>query len=135
MFNSRYHWREQAGRRKSQNFHDDFPNLSIITKSTTPGEVQLTFIHATIGNNSLGVSAVAFSLAGNIDSTSVFSIKMDIYFDADSNKIRLPITEVLLCAASGDLVRSKKHQDWTPRNAVLLSPFFAEAAILTMGSP
>ena len=32
----------------------DFPNLTILTKITTPGEVQLTFGHTTIGNKSLG---------------------------------------------------------------------------------
>ena len=41
----------------------DFPNLAILTKSATPGKVQLTFIHAAVGNKSLGESVVAFSLA------------------------------------------------------------------------
>ena len=31
-----------------------FPNLAIITKSSTPGEIQLTFGHADVGNKSLG---------------------------------------------------------------------------------
>ena len=55
---------------------------------------------------------------------------MDINFSADVENIRLPIAEVLLCAAAGDLARSKKQQDWTPHNAVLLPPFLTEAAIL-----
>ena len=38
----------------------------------------------------------------------------------DSNKIRLPISEVLLRAAAGDLARSKKQSYWTPLNAVLM---------------
>ena len=58
----------------------DFPNVAILTKSDTPGEVQLTFGHATVGNNSLGESVVAFALAGNLDSLSIVSIKMDIAF-------------------------------------------------------
>ena len=33
-------------------------------------------------------------------------------------------------AAAGDLTRSNKQRDWTPRNAVLLPPFLTEAAIL-----
>ena len=55
---------------------------------------------------------------------------MDIAFAADGNKIRLPIAEVLLHAANINLARSKKHQYWTPRNAVLLTAFVTEAAIL-----
>ena len=31
----------------------DLPNLAILKKSTTPGEVQLTFVHASVGNKSL----------------------------------------------------------------------------------
>ena len=50
---------------------DNFPNLAILTKSATPGEVQLTFAHVAVGNKPLGESVVAFSQAGNIDSPSV----------------------------------------------------------------
>ena len=81
----------------------DFPNLAILTKSATPGEVQLTFGHATVGNKSLGESVVAFALAIYLSSPFVVSIKMDINFSADVENIRLPIAEVLLCAAAGDL--------------------------------
>ena len=52
----------------------------------------------------------------------------------DNGKIRLPITEVLLCAAAGNLVRLKKHQDWTPCNAVLILPLITETEILDEGS-
>ena len=45
------------------------------------------------------------------------------------DNIRLQIAEVLLCAAVGNLTRSKKQWDWTPHNAVLLPPFLTEAAI------
>ena len=55
---------------------------------------------------------------------------MDIVFETASNKIRLPITEVLLCAAASNPARKKKQQYWTPRNAVLLPPLLTEAAIL-----
>ena len=52
-----------------------------------------------------------FALVGNLDSPSVISIKMDITFAVDGNKIRLPIKGVLLRAATGDLARSKKQRD------------------------
>ena len=98
---------------------EDFPNLTILTKSATPGKVQLMFGHATVGNKSLGESVVTFALAGYLSLPSVVSIKMDIIFAVDSDNIRLLIMEVLPCAASEDLTRSKKQQDWTPHNAVL----------------
>ena len=68
----------------------DFPNLAILTKSATPGKVQLTFGHAAVGNKSLGESVVAFTLAGDLISPSVVSLKIDITFAADGDKIRLP---------------------------------------------
>ena len=111
-------------------FCNDFPNLAILTKSATPGEVQLKFVHATVGNKSLGEYVVVFSLAGYIDSPSAVSINMEINFFTNSDNIYLPITEVLLCAATGNLARSKKQRDWTQRNAVLLPPFITEATIL-----
>ena len=86
--------------------------------------------HATVGNNSLGESFVDFSLVGNLDSPSVVFINMDIDFAEDNNKIRLPITEVLLCADASDLVRLTKQRDWAPCNAAPLPPFLAKAAIL-----
>ena len=109
---------------------EDFPNLAILTKSSTPGDIQLTFGHAVIGNKSLGESVVAFALAGDLSSPSVIYFNTDIAFAADGDKIRLPIAEVLLCAAAGDLARSKNQRDWTSRNSVLLLPFLTEAAIL-----
>ena len=41
---------------------EDFPNITILTKSSTPGVVESTFGHVTVGNKSLGESAVAFDL-------------------------------------------------------------------------
>ena len=71
-----------------------------------------------------------FALGGDLIPPSVVSIKMDIAFAADGNKISLQITEVLLRAAVGNLTRSKKQRDWTPRHTVLLPPLLTESAIL-----
>ena len=49
-----------------------------------------------------------FSLAGDLRSPSVISPKIEFAFATDGDKIRLPIAEVLLRAASGNLARSKK---------------------------
>ena len=72
---------------------------------------------------------MAFALVGDLSSPSVISLKIKIAFATYSDKIYLPIAEVLLCAAAGDLTRSKKQRYWTPHNAVLLPSFLAEAAI------
>ena len=71
-----------------------------------------------------------FALAGDISSPFISPLKIDINFAADGDKIRLPITEVILCTATGNHTRSKKQRDWTPRSAVLLPPFLTEAEIL-----
>ena len=71
-----------------------------------------------------------FALAVNLSSPSVISLKIEIAFAADGNKISLTIVEVLLHAAAGDLTRSKKQRDWTLCNTVLLPPFLTEVVIL-----
>ena len=76
---------------KFKRFCGDFPSLAILTKSATPGNIQLTFGHASVGNKSLGGSVVAFALTDNLSSTSVISLKIEIAFSADSNNIRLLI--------------------------------------------
>ena len=111
---------------KFKRFCEDFPNLSILTKSSTLGKIQLTFGHAAVGKKSLRESVVDFVLAGNLSSPSVISFKIDIAFAGDDDKIHLPIAEVLLRTAAGDLTRSKKQKYWTSRNAA----FLMEAAIL-----
>ena len=115
---------------KFKNVCEDFPNLTILTKSSTPGEIQLTFGHAAVGNKSLGESIVAFALTGNLSSPSLISYNIKIAFAADGEKIRLTIAEVLLRAAAANLARSNKKPDWTSYNAVLFPQFLTEAAIL-----
>ena len=87
---------------------EDFPNIAILTKSATPGEIQLTFVHAAAGNKSFGGSVVFFFLAGNLISPSVISLKIEIALAAECDKIRLPIAEVLIRAAGSNLACSKK---------------------------
>ena len=107
-----------------------FPNLVILTNSATQGKVQLAFAHASVGNKYLGGSVTAFSLAGSLNSSSVISIDFNIAFSMDGNKIRLPISKIILCNATRNLPRSKKKRHWTSLNAVLLPTFLTEAAIL-----
>ena len=114
---------------KFKDICNDFPNLAILTKRSTPGEVQLTFVHSTVRNKSLRESLQYFALAGNLGSPNVISFNLDIAVAPEGEKIRLPITEVLLCAVAGDLKGSKKQRDWQSLNAVLLPPFLTEVAI------
>ena len=51
-----------------------FPNVAILTKSATPGEVQLTFAHASVGKKSLGESVTALNLAESLEAPIVISI-------------------------------------------------------------
>ena len=74
---------------------------------------------------------MAFAQERYLSLPYVVSINMDISFATDDDKIRIAITEVLLrVAATADLARLKKQQDWMPRNAVLLPPLLMEAATL-----
>ena len=73
--------------------------------------MQLPFGHVAVGNKSLGESVVDFALAGDLSSPSAISFNIEIAFAADGENIRLPIAEVLLHAAAGDLTRSKKQRD------------------------
>ena len=73
---------------------------------------------------------MAFAIEGDLSSASIISLKIEITFAADSDYILLLITEVLLCAAAGELARLKKQRYWTPCNAVLLCPFLTETTIL-----
>ena len=43
----------------------NFPNIACLTQDNLPGEVQLVFVYATVGNPSLGVPILYPTLAGN----------------------------------------------------------------------
>ena len=47
-------------------------------------------------------------MEGSLNSPSIVSIDINIAFATDGDNIRLPITEVILCAATGNLASSKK---------------------------
>ena len=69
----------RASKPATEKFKDictDFPNLALLTKSSTPGEIQITFGHSTVGNKSLGETLQAFALAGDLASPSVISFNL-----------------------------------------------------------
>ena len=71
-----------------------------------------------------------FARDGDLSSPYVISLNIDINFSADGDKICIPIVEVILRTAAGDLERSKNQRYWTPPNTVLFPQFITEAAIL-----
>ena len=71
---------------KYKNVCEDFPDLGILMKSSTPGEVQLTFGHSTVRNKSLRESLQAFALAGDLGSPSVISFNLEIAFAPEGEK-------------------------------------------------
>ena len=71
---------------KFKNVCEDFPNWAILTKSSTPDEVQLMFGHSTIENKSLGESLQAFAHAGDLGSPSVISFNLEIAFAPEREK-------------------------------------------------
>ena len=109
---------------------EDFPNNSILPKSSTPGDIQLTFAHASIGKKFLGCSVTKFALAWSLDSPTVILINSYITFASAGDKIRLPISELLLRAAAVNFTRSTKKRYWDPLNSIFLPPFLTEADIL-----
>ena len=109
----------------------DSPNLTILTKSATSGELQLVFTHVSIGNKSHGKYITAFALTGLLEAPTVISINSYTIFDSAKDNIWVPVTKVLLCAAVSNPIRSKKQRYCMALNAVLLLPFLTESAILS----
>ena len=74
-------------------------------------DVELMFVHVSIGNNSLWESVTDFALAGSLEAPTAVSINAGIAFTISGDKIRIPVTKVLLRTAVGDLTISKKQRD------------------------
>ena len=90
----------------------DFPNLALIIKSSTLGEIQVTFGHTSIGNKYLEETGTAFALSISLEFPTVVSIDANCDFSSNGEKIRLLVTEVLLCTAVGNLTHSKNLRNW-----------------------
>ena len=66
----------EAAVEKYKRVCEDFPNLTILTKSAMLGNIQLMFGHVAVGNKSLGESVVAFVLESDLSSPSVIFLKI-----------------------------------------------------------
>ena len=65
---------------KFKRISTDFPNLAILTKSATSGDIQSTFAHASIGNNFLGETVTPFALTGSLEAPTVVLINIEPSF-------------------------------------------------------
>ena len=113
----------------------NFPNIAILTKSATLVNIQVTIVHATVGDKSLRETITAFALAGSLESLIFFSINSKRAFFSAVNKICLQIMEVLLCDVIRDLLCSKKLCDWLMLNTFLLPKFLTETSSLKVKRP
>ena len=67
----------EPAKEKYKTVCEDFLNLGILRKSSTPGEVQLMLCHATVGKKSLGESIPTLALVGDLGSPSVISFNLE----------------------------------------------------------
>ena len=114
---------------KSKRVCKDIPNLVLITKSTTPGYIQVTYEHASVGNKAFVKTVTAFSLARSLQVPTVVLIGIKRAFAVDGEKILLLTMEVLLHTTTGDLKKSSKLRNWTFRNAILLPKFLTKTVV------
>ena len=81
---------------KFKRISTDFPNLEILSKSVTPGEIQATYLHTSVGNKSLGKTVTALALSGSLKMPTVVLIDIKRALAGDGEKIGLTATEVFL---------------------------------------
>ena len=106
-----------------------FPNLAVLTKSKTPGDIQVTYVHVPVGNKSLGEMVPAFSLEVSLEAPTVILIVVERTFYGNGEKIHIPTMKVFLCSTTINLEKSKKICDWESMNAVIIPPFLAKVVI------
>ena len=70
----------------------DFPNISVLPKSATPGDIQVMYAHESVGNKFLGKTVTDFTLSESIEVPTVISIDTKSAFVRDCENICLPTT-------------------------------------------
>ena len=68
----------------------DLPNLALLTKSATPGEVQVTYAHESIGNKSLGKNVTSFALVELLEALNVVQLKLSAHLQAPGTRSVFP---------------------------------------------
>ena len=108
----------------------ELPNLALLTNSETHREVQVTYVHASVGNKSLGETVTAFTLSESLKSLTAVTIDAERAFAGNGEKIRLTTIKVLICAAVGDLSKSKNLRDWVAMEKLPPPPLLTKAVVL-----
>ena len=65
---------DEPDRYKFKRVCADLQNFEILTKSATPGKVQSTYTHTSIGSKSLGETVTTFALARFLEAPTVVLI-------------------------------------------------------------
>ena len=61
----------------------DLPNLEVLPKSATPGDIQITYARVCVGNKSLGKTVTAFAQAVSLEVPTVVLIDTERAFAGD----------------------------------------------------
>ena len=61
----------------------DLPNIALLNKSATPGDIQINFGHTSVGNNPPGETVTTFALAGSLESLTVVSMDFECAFTSN----------------------------------------------------
>ena len=99
---------DEPSRSKFRRVYIGLPNLAVPTKSAMPGDMQVTYVHASVGNKYLRETVTDFSLSGYLKAPTVVLIDAEYTFAGYSEKIHLPTTEILLRATIDNLEKPKK---------------------------
>ena len=121
---------DETARAKFKCVCADSPNIVLPTKSATPGSIQFTFGHASLGNMYIKEIVTDFKLSGPLKSPMVLSIDAECTFASADKNIRLLIMEILLRVAVSNLTRSNKMLHWAPLIAALLPLFLTDSVVL-----
>ena len=107
----------------------DLPNMVVLNMIATPGDIQVTYAHASVRNKSLGKAVTDSSLAGSLEAPTMVSIDIKSAFSGNDEKTCVLTMDVLLCAAVKKLKKPKNICDLTSRNVAPLPPFLMEAVV------
>ena len=69
---------------KFKRVYMDLPNLEVLTKRAIPGDIQVTYAHASVGNKFLKKTVTDFALSGYLEAPTVDSIDIECAFDRKS---------------------------------------------------
>ena len=76
--------------------------------------------------NFIRETSTSFELSGSPKSPTLVYVSTNSIFASAGDKIRPPITEVIICTTVSDLDKLKKLRDWVMLNSILLLPLLTK---------